>query len=172
MKENKVTCSESRSNQTSSLRREEYHRSSYRLSLRRDYDSGPGRVCGRSLRRGHLAWARWFFAQKLVHSPERVLVQYSWASFCNSRLSEMSSPGREHRFAISCFTWQRHTHIPNDNQFILISRQAFSRHKNHKTEVKQPTYDKKRRTLASLTWNELAQGLDTNSRTPQLKEQT
>jgi len=38
--------------------------------------------------------------------------------------------------------------------------------------VKQPTYNKKQRTLASLTWNELVQGLDTNSGAPQLKEQT
>jgi len=48
-KENSVTCSGSRSSQTSSLRREEYPHSSCRLSLRRDYDSGLGRVCGSSL---------------------------------------------------------------------------------------------------------------------------
>jgi len=101
---------------------------------------------------------------KLVPAPPR----------CHPYLGEFLqlSPGREHQFAISCFTWQRHTHIPNDNQFILISRQAFFKHNNHKTEVKQPTYDKKRRTLASLTWNELVQGLDTNSGASQLKEQT
>jgi len=138
-----VTCSGSCSSQTSSLRREEYPRLSCRLSLRRDCDNGLGRVCGRSLRRGHLTLARWFLAQKSIHLPERVLAQYSWASFCISRLGEMSSLGREYQFAISYFTRQRHTHIPNDNQFILISRQAFSRHNNHKTEVKQPTYDKK-----------------------------
>jgi len=84
---------------------------------------------------GEFAGARWgeaisperdgFSLKKSVHSLERVLTQYSWASFCNSRLGEMSSPGWEHQFAISYFTWQRHTPIPNDNQFILISRQAF-----------------------------------------------
>jgi len=83
-----VTCSESRSSQTSSLRREEYPRSSYKLSLRRDYDSGPRRVCGRLLRRGHLTWARWFFAQKnqFTHlskysrnTPGRVSTTLAWA---------------------------------------------------------------------------------------------
>jgi len=53
--ENSVACSDSRSSQEPSLRREECPRSSCRLSLRQDRDRGLGRFCERSLRRGHLA---------------------------------------------------------------------------------------------------------------------
>jgi len=43
------------------------------LSLRRDYKQGSWGFRELLLRRGHLAWARWFFAQKLGFPPERVL---------------------------------------------------------------------------------------------------
>jgi len=78
-------------------------RSGERIGLAQAADSrlgetpniGPGRFCKCSLRRGHLAWARWSFAQNLVFLLERVLEQNSWASFYYSRLRETSSLGRE-----------------------------------------------------------------------------
>ncbi|QCD87522.1 hypothetical protein DEO72_LG3g2058 [Vigna unguiculata] len=80
--------------------------------------------------------------------------------FAGARLGEAISPQRD-GFSLK-------------NQFTRLSEYSRNtpRHNNHKTEVKQPTYDKKRRTLASLTWNELVQGLNTNNGAPQLKEQT
>jgi len=57
-----VACIKSRLSQEPSLRREQCSHSSGRLSLRRDRNRGPERFCECSLRRGHLAGARWSFA--------------------------------------------------------------------------------------------------------------
>jgi len=87
----------SRSSWESSLRREECSRSSCRLSLRRDCNSAPRRFHKLSLRRGGLAWARQFIAQKyspslgqaLEQKPRRVPAILAWARW--ARLGEYIS---------------------------------------------------------------------------------
>jgi len=94
-----ITQARSRSSWESSLRWEECSHSSCRPSLRRDCDSTPGKICELSLKRGGLAWARQFVAEKYSPSPGRALKQkpgrvpaiLAWARW--ARLGEyISSP--------------------------------------------------------------------------------
>jgi len=94
-----VTCSGSRSSQTSSLRREEYPRSSYRLSLRQDCDSGPGEFAGTRLgeaispeRDGFSLKKRFTrLSEYLRNTPGWVSTTLAWARW--ARLGEnISSP--------------------------------------------------------------------------------
>jgi len=137
--ENSVACNESRASQEPSLRREKCSRSSCMLSLRWDRDRGLERFCERSLRRGHLAWARWSFAQNSIRSLERVLEQNSWARFCYSRLGKMS----------------------------LLGRKSQNRGKTTNIEIKQPTYNQNMKILASFTWKMLIRDFDTKPLTQQ-----
>jgi len=64
------------------------------------------------------------------------------------------------------------TPIQNNIQFIFIRTQTSSRHINHETEAKQPTYYKNVKTLASLTWKMLAKRLwHLSQRTQELQKQ-
>jgi len=94
VRKNSVTRSTSRSSQKPSLRWEGCSRLSYRLSLRRDRDRGPGRFCERSHRRALLAWARPPLAQRWGSSPGLKLEQHTKAP-TRSRLSEHLSPKRD-----------------------------------------------------------------------------
>jgi len=95
MRENSVVCVKSRSSQKPSLRQEECSRSSCRLSLRQDCEQRSWGFHEFSLRQGHLAWARWFFAQNSIFRLSGYSSENPWASFCHSRLGETSSLGRK-----------------------------------------------------------------------------
>jgi len=103
------TQARSHSSWESSLKREECSRSNYRLSLRRDCDSDSGQFHGFSLRRGCLAWARHFIAQKAAPRLGEGSSRKVWASFCYSRLGETSSLGRKYQLSPLFTHTRQHT---------------------------------------------------------------